>query len=55
MLTLERQVDQSIIVEHQGEILKLLVTHAQDGEAKLSFDAPGSFIIQREELVKEQE
>ena len=55
MLTLERKEDEVISVTHNGEKLDIHVTMVRDNKVKLSFDAPESFEIWRDEIGESQE
>ena len=50
MLTLERREGQTIVITHKGETLEVKVALIRDNKVKLSFDAPESFEIWREEV-----
>lgn len=50
MLTLERHEEESIILETSDGQIKVLVSMARHGKAKLSIEAPKTVKIYREEL-----
>ena len=54
MLTLERKEGESIIIQHEGQELRIKVRQAGNGKIKLDFDAPTEFVSIRDEL-KESE
>ena len=54
MLTLERKEGEVITVNHNGEKLDIHVTMIRDNKVKLSFSAPESFEIWRDELEEMQ-
>ena len=50
MLTLERKEGEAIIIQHEGQELRVSVRHAKGDKIKLDFDGPTDFVILREEL-----
>ena len=50
MLTLERKEGEAILIQHEGQELRINVRHAGHGKIKLDFDGPTDFVILREEL-----
>ena len=54
MLTLERKEGEAILIQYEGQELRINVRQAGHGKIKLDFDGPTDFVIMRDEL-KEQE
>lgn len=54
MLTLERKENEVISITHNGEKLDIHVTMIRNNKVKLSFDAPESFEIWRDEVEEMQ-
>jgi len=50
MLTLERKEGEVILIQHEGQELRITVRHARGDKFKLDFDRPVDFVILREEL-----
>ena len=50
MLTLNRKEGESIILTFNEQRIKIVLSEAKHGQAKLSFDAPKEVLILREEL-----
>ena len=50
MLTLERKEGEIIIIQHEGQELRIRVRQAKGDKIKLDFDGPTDFVILREEL-----
>ncbi len=50
MLTLQRKEGEIITVTHNGETLDIYVSLIKNNSVKLSFDAPESFEIWRDEV-----
>ena len=50
MLTLERKDGEAIIIQHEGQELRINVRRAKGDKVKLDFDGPTDFVILREEL-----
>ena len=50
MLTLERKEGETILIQHEGQELRIKVRHAGNDKIKLDFDGPIDFVILREEL-----
>ena len=50
MLTLERKDGEAIIIQHEGQELRIQVRHAKGDKIKIDFDGPEDFLILREEL-----
>ena len=50
VLTLERKEGEAIIIQHEGQELRVSVRHAKGDKIKLDFDGPTDFVILREEL-----
>ncbi len=50
MLVLTRSVNESIIIKVGNTIIRMKVDYAQQGRARLAFDAPDDALIDREEI-----
>ena len=50
MLTLERKEGEAILIQHEGQELRIKVRHGKGDKIKLDFDGPTDFVILREEL-----
>ncbi len=50
MLTLERKEGESILIQHEGQELRIKVRQGNGGKIKVDFDGPTDFVILREEL-----
>ena len=50
MLTLERREGEAIIIQHEGQELRIKVRQARGEKIKMDFDGPEDFVILREEL-----
>ena len=50
MLVLERRESETVVINSNGTEIRVTVQKARDGKAKLSFAAPESVIIAREEV-----
>ena len=50
MLTLERKDGEAIIIQHEGQVLRINVRHARGDKVKLDFDGPTDFEIKRVRL-----
>ena len=50
MLTLERKEGEAILIQYEGQELRINVRQAGHGKIKLDFDGPAEFVILREEL-----
>ncbi len=50
MLVLTREPSQEIVVEHAGELLRLVVTTCRRGRVRLGFEGPRSFEVHRSEV-----
>lgn len=53
MLALTRKTDDTIEIRHKGEKMIIWIDNVYNGRAKLGFEAPRSFKIQRGELVED--
>ena len=50
MLVLERCEGEGIIIQHEGQELRIKVRQARGEKIKIDFDGPEEFVILREEL-----
>ena len=53
MLTLERKDGEAILIQHEGQELRIKVRQARGEKIKMDFDGPEEFVILREELNKD--
>ena len=55
MLVLSRKESEVIVVRHRGELLRILVVEIRDNhKARLGFEGPKSFEVDREEVYEEK-
>ena len=54
-MVVTRKPEEGVVIEHNGEQIRLGIVAIEGSKAKLWFDVPQSFVVLRDELVRRRE